>query len=259
MRTWQKVNINILKYAVEQGLMKPFCLFLLAKINFPKHTIFYNYSPDRLAKRLKLHPKTVSRYVKKLINAGFCELHNGNLLCRNMDKIAEDLGLEKDLKRTIQVRPWNTLEQIELRLYNLILKLNAIQQDFQIVINHGTKNANSMLSKGMLKKAQKERERLLIWKGDPEASEDSNTRFCSCRQVARLFNTSHTEANVILKKLVRAKYLKSKMRIEIWQNCASFEQFLLVCKGLNENLPGYFFFKGGKIWRHRGRELEFTL
>lgn len=259
MKSWQKININLLKYTVENNLFKPFCLFLLVKINFARHTVFYNYSPIRLARRLNLHPKTVSRYVKKLINAGFCELHNGNLLCRNMDKIAEDLGLDKDLKRTIPVRPWNTLEQMKLRLYNLILKLNAVQQDFQIVMNHGTKSANCLLSKGMLKKAQKERERLLSWKGNPEASDDSNTKFCSSRQVARLFNTSHTEANMILRKLVRANFLKEKMRIEVWQNCVSFEQFLLICKGLNENLPGYFYFKGGKILRHRGRELEFLM
>lgn len=258
MRTWQSVNINLLKYAIREGLFKPFCLFLLVKINFPGHSIIYDYSPARLARRLKLHPKTVSRYIKKLLVAGFCTLHNGNLLFRNQDKIANDLGLDASIRRKIEVRPWNNIFQIELRLYSLVLKLNAAEQEFNAVVIHGFK-IGKFLTNGEIRKAKKEREKRRFFDDLPEANEDTAQKFFSSRQCARLFNCSHASANEILNILDRLGYIKAKMRIELWQKSVSIEKFSQIRDGLNENLPGFFYFRQGNIQRHRGRELSFPM
>lgn len=256
MRTWQSVNINLLQYCAKERLLKPFRLFLLIKAHY-QYSTFLNYSPENLAKRFKIpKSKTVHRYINQLIAAGFCEIHAGHLICRKQKKIARDLGIERSIAKQIEIKPWHNLEQIELRLYDLLLKSNTAQQDFQIAVHHGIKHANSLLTKPTLKKTRKIRERLLLWKG-MEPDDDTARRFCSCRQAARLFGTSHTYANGILNQLVSAKFLKSKFVIETFRAKVALKEFLSLKSGLNEFLPGYFYWQDGEIKRHRGRELEF--
>lgn len=260
MRTWQSINIDLLKYAIREGLLKPFCLFVLMKINFPKHTIFLNYSPNRFAKRFKMHPKTAERYIRRLLAAGFCEMRGDHLLFRNQEKICRDLGIEEKGRLSIQVRPWNRLSQIENRLYYLTLKINAAQQDFRNVVNNGIHNANSLLNKRTLNRAKKMHQQSLLWKGKSEASNDGR-RFCSCRQTARLFNLSHTKANQILNKLIRLKYLESEFDVSPFfvfrKNETSLEKKIMQDL-FNASLPGFFYCYGRTIYRHRGRVLSFN-
>jgi len=259
MRTWQSVNINLLKYAIREGLFKPFCLFVLVKINFPKRSIFFDYTPERLARRIKSHPKTVKRYINKLIAAGFCEMRGTHLLFRNQKKICQHLEINVKGRLKIQVRPWNRLSQIENRLYYLLLKINATQQDFRNVVNHGTNTAKSLLNKPTLNRAKNLRKQSLLWKGE-SLSSNEDRRFCSCRQSARLFNTSHTKANQILNKLVRLKYLESEFDVSPFfvfrKNETSLEK-AINCYLFNTSLPGFFFSLGNIIYRHRGRVLSF--
>jgi len=261
MRTWQSVNINLLKWAIANGLFKPFCLFLLAKVNFPKRSIFFDYSPKKLARRIKSHPKTVNRYVNRLIAAGFCEMRGAHLLFRNQEKICRDLGIDEKGRLTIQVRPWNRLTQIENRLYYLLLKINAAQQDFRNVVNNGINSANSFLNKRTLNRAKGLRKQSLLWKGESRSSNDSR-RFCSCRQTARLFNTSHTRANQIINKLIRLKYLESEFDVSPFFRFLKRETSLekaIMQYLFNTSLPGFFFSYGDVIYRHRGRVLSFIL
>lgn len=276
MRTWQSVNINLLKYVIQHGMMKAFCLFLLVKANFPKHTVFRDYSPERMAKRFKwlkhefrskgkrkyqkvsFHPKTIDRYIKKLINAGFCVMQDNQLVFRNMDKICKDLGLEPGLKKKISIRPWKSIYQVQLSLYNLLLKINTEQQEFNGTIRCGFKIGN-MISNAETRKAIQLHKDKKFLKPLPEANVDDADKFFSCRQSARLFKCSHVTANVILNALHREKFLKAKMRIEPWEKSASIENFFKIKNDLNETLPGFFYFRNGNIYRHRGRILRFLI
>ena len=86
------ININLSIYAAELGILKPYSVYVKVKSIY-RHSIIYNYTPNKLSRVTKLHHKTIKRYVDKLIKYKFCELRNGHLLFKAPRKMYRNLRL----------------------------------------------------------------------------------------------------------------------------------------------------------------------
>jgi hypothetical protein len=90
-------DIAVLEYGAKNKILKPLALFYSVKAKY-RHSIIYNYTPRKLAKLTKLHPKTIERYVKKLESHGFIKHRDGHLLFvsrhtgKSPERIIEDFA-----------------------------------------------------------------------------------------------------------------------------------------------------------------------
>ena len=96
-----------------------------------QHSIIYNYNPYKLLIQTGLHPKTIVRYVYRLIEEELAILRDEHLLFVSSMKKAKGLLI------TLPTRPYTSFEGILNRIYYLILINNKAEQKFNIAKRYG--------------------------------------------------------------------------------------------------------------------------
>jgi len=236
MKKSTRFNNSILKYASEQGILKPIALYYSIKAKY-KNSCYYNYSPSRLAKALKLHPKTVERYVKKLIDHKFVTLRDGNLIAAaNRKGATEKLGV-----KSVETRPYTSFEGILNRIYTTILINNKYQQTFEIAKHYERKLEvlNPRLRKKAIKKVD-------FSKG--YGLENSQTAIISVTGASRLFNVSRSTAQTILTDLRKKNYLTFR---SIVNNIGKARPLKYL-----DGYLGHFYNRYGYCYQYLGREIK---
>ena len=234
VKTQTKIDYSTLKYCIENNIFKPFVLYTKIKACY-NHSIIYNYNPNKLAKLTGLHHKTITRYVKKLIQHNLAELHHGNLLFK------KPLYKKGTKFLYIETRPWITFNEIKERIETLLLHSNAIMQSFNIYGKCGKNRGN--LSERQKRKARKHFSKLNL----AEIESNPDILFTT-RGIGRLFNFSHSTAANMLKKLTKRKYIKTSRRVD------------LVDGNLFDNTYfGHIFLCNNKLWIDRGITIRFLI
>jgi len=202
-----------------------------------RHSIIYNYTPSRLAKLTKLHPKTIERYVKKLQQHKFVEFRDGHLLFISGKKAKP----ENKGTKSVQTRPYTSFEGILNRIYTTILINNKYQQTFEIAKHYEDKLG--ALNPRLIKKAIRKTD---FSKG--YGLENSQTAIISVTGASRLFNVSRSTAQTILTDLKKKNYLTFR---SIVNNIGKARPL----KYLNGYL-GHFYNSGRYCYQYLGREIK---
>jgi len=227
MKTSTGFDIALIKDATSEKMLKPLALFYLIKAKF-NHSIIYNYTPNKLSKLTGLHPKTITRYVNKLINCGLCVLRDGNLL----------FVKTKGIKKYVETRPYTSYKGILRRIYFIYLMNNKSQQKYQLARRYGIK------IEALSPKAR--RKALKGIKLEKIGLESSIKPIMSITGASKLFNVSKNTAFNILKDLKDNNFIKTKPHTRV----------ISKAKPLKYNtLKGYFFNKNGYLIQYFGSEI----
>jgi DNA-binding Lrp family transcriptional regulator len=228
-------DIAVLEYGVKNKILKPLALFYSVKAKY-RHSIIYNYTPRKLAKLTKLHPKTIERYVKKLESHGFIKHRDGHLLFISRHKLDLSKGW-----RHIQTIPWTSFEGILNRMYFVILINNKTQQQYKIACNY--ENKLGVVNPHLRKKA------IRNYSSKERGLENSSIPILSVTSATRLFNTSRNKAHSILKALQRNNYLSFKPIINDLGKARGLKYLQ------KQGLLGHFFNRHGHLYQYLGREI----
>lgn len=212
-------------------------MFYQVKSKF-KHSIIYNYTPNKLSKLTGLHHKTTERYVKKLINDDFCELRNGHLLFKTKKRILPDKEYRKS-KYSFETRPYTSFDGILKRIYTILILNNKEQQKFKIAANYGqyVGEMNPRTFKKALRQADIKDRGLA----------SSNRPVISLSGVSRLLNVSRGTSFKIMRGLKKRKYLKMTSFVLSFKSPIPVKYY----SGL-----GHCFRRGNYINIHLGREIN---
>lgn len=237
-------------------------MYILAKAKY-QHSIVYGFTYKKLGRMFGVDAKTAKRYVGKLIDFGFAEIHGGNLLFVSQSKIVEKLELNKKVDY-IETRPWTTLNGVLDRLDYVTILHNAKQQDFNASLHSGKLKGNLFgrrEQRKLIHKITSHSEGEIIEKDfvEPE-TEKNGHRHNSSRQIGRLLNVSHQQANRILHSLKKKKYIEYKERMvktEIDYRDKSKGYYWLA--QVNEmSKEGFYFLHQGAIYLHQGIQIKFV-
>lgn len=207
---------DILKTSTDEKLIKPLAFYL-----FVKHrtkSIIYNYNPHRLSKITKLNYRTCQKYTDLLINAGLCEIHNGNLLFKNQFKLGS--GYRHKLEQ-------GTIKHIVNQLYSILILNNKKQQRF---------NAGNKISKNRKLK------KILTGRIEKDI-------FFSSRSIARTLSVSRSTVANILKKLKSDKILFFKERLKFIKSMR-YNEFSLFIRNIDN--PFRYRLIKGCLYLHQG-------
>ncbi len=176
-----------------------FFFFLKSKYRV---SVFYHYSPERLAVSTGLSVNTVRKYVGRLKAAGFIAKTNGNLWLSATHK-------KSGSKRLISVDtlPWTAWHQFENRVYATIIKWNIKQQAFHCEMKSLAGKFKSTNDVRIFKQYNK--------KYGKYTKESATLHpINSVRQIARLFNRSQGWTQKMLCRLEKMRYITRKQMIE---------------------------------------------
>jgi len=228
------VHKTLLDNAIKGNYLKPFAMYLQVRASFRKPFI-YNYNTAKLAKITGLDRRTCKKYVDVLLKEGLISFLNGHLQFHNHFYIAGE-----GLVRYIPTKD-KSHKKILDELQYLAITLNITQQSYKVV--------NSGLSSGTKKVYRK----VLKQNGFLDCGDGMKRQiYNSSRQIAKVLNTSHTQAARIIRKLKKLKYISSKEVISQF----GFPLSLSDLQGLNEVMQGYFFNKEGVSYIHHGIKLK---
>ena len=206
----------ILQTSTDKKLIKPLAFYLL--VRHRTNSIIYNYNPHKLSKITKLNYRTCQKYTDLLINAGLCEIHNGNLLFKNQYKLGS--GYRYKLEQ-------GTFKHIVNQLYFILLLNNKKQQRY----NAGNKiSRNKKVKKILTRSIEKD-------------------IFFSSRSIARTLSVSRSNGMNILKKLKFDKILSCEERLKFIK-FIKWNEFSLFTKNI-DNPFNYRFIKGC-LYLHQG-------
>ncbi len=176
-----------------------FFFFLKSKY---RTSVFYHYTPERLAATTGLSVNTIRKHIGWLKAAGLLAKTNGNLWLAATRKVNPG-------KRLISVdtKPWTTWKQFENRVYARIIKWNIKQQAFHLTMKRLAGNLKSTNDVRILKK-------YLDKYGKYTKESAALHPINSVRQLAKLFNRSQGWTQGMLFRLEKMKYIKRKQQIE---------------------------------------------
>lgn len=228
-------DYGILTYAVKNNILKPIALYYLIKAKY-KHSIIYNYTPNKLAKLAKLHHKTILRYVKKLEQHGFVSLKNNHLHFTGRHKIEID---EPRGHKIVQTRPYTSFEGILRRINYVIIVNNISKQKFRIATRYGKgiDDLNVRTKRKAIRQAKLEKPSL----------ENSDKAIISTTNAEKLFNVTRATAHRILKDLKDNNFLKFLPVINEIDTRGNTKYV----SGL-----GYYFNKGKSLYQYLGQEIQ---
>ena len=231
-----RFNNSILKYAAEQKILRPIAFYYCIKAKYD-NSCLYNYNPIKRGKEFGLHPKTVERYVKKLMAHKFVILRDGNLIAVANKKCAP----EKQGYKSVETRPYTSFEGILNRIYTTILINNKYQQTFEIAKHYEDKLGalNPRLRKKVIKKID-------FSKG--YGLENSQTAIISVTGASRLFNVSRATAQTILTVLKKKNYLTFR---SIVNNIGKARPLKYL-----DGYLGHFYNSGRYCYQYIGREIK---
>lgn len=227
MKNSTRFDIGLLEYSAKTKMLKQITFFYMVKAKF-KHSIIYNYTPNKLAKLTGLHWKTTDRYVKRLIKEEFCELRDGHLLFKRVNM--------KRGKKIVETRPYTSFDGMLKRIYTVLLINNKKQQEFRIATNYGINidKLNPRLKRKALRQA------------DLSRGLGSSKPITSIHGASKIFNTSKVTAQKVLKSLKEHHYIDLKPLIKKHKRMPIKQA----------NGFGYFYNKGNYTYHYLGRELE---
>lgn len=210
---------NILQDSVDDRLIKPLAFYLIVKSR--TNSIIYNYNPNRLSKIAKLNYRTCQKYVDLLINAGFCEIHNKNLVFKNQYKLGS--GYRHKLEH-------GSFKHVVNQLYSIMILNNKKQQRF----NAANKICTNKTVKKILTKSIE------------------NNIFFSSRSIARTLGVSRSSAMGILSKLKSDKILTIEERLKFIKFMKG-KEFALFVRHVDNSFN--YRFINGCLYLHQGIRL----
>ena len=177
-----------------------FFFFLKSKY---KTSVFYRYTPQKIASITGVSINTVRKYIGWLRRNGYLAITDNNLWLKSTRKISP-----KEKYLSIDTLPWTTWKQFENRVYAALIKRNIKGQSFHYCMKEflaGTKKKD--INVRMVAKYQR--------RYGTHAKESAGTPvYNSERQIARLFGKSKSWAHSLLVRLVKMGYIKTSQQIE---------------------------------------------
>ena len=272
--TGAKIYLSMAEYAIANKIQKPYSLYLSTKAKY-SHSIIYNFNYNKLAKTFHVDPKTAKRYIRKLIDHKFCEIHHNNLVFRSQQKVMvdNDLYTEYNNKKyygeylKLKVPAVTSINQIYTKLFEYILSNNLLQQEYNNVIMSGKFGEHFKLGSRTKDKAiYKHLKRITDAKGKvlnkmlknfrPAVSKEMTGEIIvTTRGMGRLWNVSHQKAKKIFDELVASKKLVlvpivEKVMANVPSNISAD-----ALSALKESANGYYFWgsKTHSIYRYKGQ------
>lgn len=180
--------------------------------------IIYDYKAHKLAKKGDISTATVARYVEWNKKKGFMYIQDGNLILKNPAKV---LGI-KTKPMWIDCMPWTTFEQLHMRIFGKMIKLNQDSQKWMGDIGSKINSEKGFVAKKDYRKYQK-------IKGDQNGEAvlmpDKNVHNSS-RQLSKLINVGQRTIVNWLHKAQKMGYL-------------SFREVTSLAKGQVKYIPFY--------------------
>ena len=164
--------------------------------------VFYDYKAHKLSKITDASTTAISNYVKWNIKHGFMLIQDGNLVLRNPAKV---LGI-KTKPIWVDCLPWTTFEQLHMRIFGKMIKLNQDNQKWMGDIGSKINSENGIVAKKDYKNYRKIKGDL---DGEAVLMPDKNVHNSS-RQISKLLHLNQRTIVNWLHKAERMGYLKIK-------------------------------------------------
>jgi len=275
-----KINLWLAEYAADHNMMKAYSLYLSAKAKYA-HSVIYRFSYYKLSKIFKISPKTAKRYIKKLLDHNFCEVHHNNLLFRSPEKVMDSNGLyiEKRSGRRyygefvkLRIPANTTIKQIYLKVLEYRLANNIIQQEFNNLstsgkigeqIDLGSRSKDkaifNYLEKQYPKHTDSEIAKLAKFFKPYVSKEMMRDVIVTSRGVARMLGVSHKTASTLLKELEHQNKLLLVPVIRPVYYGYNGDLSDEAIEGLKESGYGYYFWgsKTKRIYRYSGQAIVY--
>ena len=170
-----------------------------------------------------------------LFRSNYCEIQGGNLCFRSQAKIAKELGFGQ-LRRYI---PTSYLKETVDYLHLELIKTNSARQLYA-----GRQNSwvEPFSAGGNL--------------GNLLPSYETPRVYMSSRRIGKITHRCHSTSSKLVKRLKRKGLIKYRYRIEKIKRI-TFDEFYKIDVFLNSLKQGFYFYKKGYLYRHRGMEIKF--
>jgi hypothetical protein len=205
MKTDTYISSELVTSADNQKAMI-FFFFLKSKY---KKSVFYGYTPEKLASLTDVSPNTVRKYV------GWLKMQRYARILTAKDKTKRNLWLISTRKIKgnerlvlVDTRAWTTWKQFENRVYAQIIKDNLIKQAFHYEMK-------GFVSGTIKEKISVRSLRKYLRTYGKNTKETETKPVSSIRQIARLFNRSQGWTQNLLSRLERMKYITRKEQREL--------------------------------------------
>jgi len=188
--------------------------------------VFYDYKAHKLSKNTDVSTTAVSNYVKWNIKHGFMAIQDGNLVLINPAKV---LGI-KTKSLWVDCFPWTTFEQLHMRIFGKMIKLNQDTQKWMGDTGSKINSTNGSIARKDYKKYQKIKSNQ---NGEAVLMPDKCVHNSS-RQLSKLLNINQRTIVNWLHKAERMGYLKVKEVTSIVKGPAKYIPFYawLITKGV---------------------------
>ncbi len=231
-------SCNLLQEYSDKATYVYFYYFLQSKFKINQ---IYNYSPEKLHKITKVKINRIRMYISWLKKEGWVKIEDGHLKIQSVNSLTKKI-YDNEKQKTFKLsclKTWS-FEYFCCQVQAAIIKINNDQQVFNKKIKIG-----KGLKKHEIKYLNYNRNRIDL--------ENVKEIFNSTRQIAKLFNKSHTWAAKILKELEKNRLIRINHIIKpilyLTDECKK--------KKILPWLEGYTFSIDNTIFKHEGTSIEY--
>ena len=215
----------------KKDLLKELAIWLKLKMLFRKHTIIYNFSYPRISKLTNIPVPTLMKYIPRLIDLGWVEIHAGNLLLVSFWRVIGNNRTRK--KGIIEISRKMRFGEVLDRLRALLIEYDYKVQNFRVGLSSGRLNVKAKLQSKFVEKYgyQNGKGKVIL---------------TSCRRIANQCNLSPSAVLSLIGRLNRLKILRLKPLIQVISDgcqpssCYHAEDY------------GFVFWKKGTLFVNRG-------
>jgi DNA-binding transcriptional regulator YhcF (GntR family) len=200
--------------------------FLFFKTKF-KHSIVYNYTPEKLSNITGISPNTIRKYIAILKNNGLVKKVNNNLLFINRLKVDEVA------KYNFRRRDYNGIESFSQFRETLILnyiKNEANKQEYII------KAKDILKGKGVQSIKQYRKAKAIASKYSNNWKEYNNKVIMSYRSLASKLSLSHTTIKRYIDVLIKQGLITLERITKVIKHNATYNDYLSYKKYNSDNI-----------------------